>query len=80
MRVVMATGAVRGKRLRKVAKAPLGIWIKTLWNHKGIISGSMAIKVNWLPSRALGASVPWEEQVAASRNLTLVPELVGQAA
>jgi hypothetical protein len=32
-------------------------------------------------AQALGASLPWDaEQVRASRNLTLVPELVRKAA
>ena len=57
-RVGMEVGEVSGNRLSTVASAPSGSSLNALLSMIGISSGRMRMKVNWEPSRALGASAP----------------------
>ena len=57
-RVIIATGAVRGNRLKLTASAPSGSWIKTLINNIGTSSGKITTKVACDASRKFGTSAP----------------------
>lgn len=57
-RVIILTGAVRGKRLKNTGKGLLGDWTMTLMNIKGMINGMITTVVVWLASRMFGTSAP----------------------
>ena len=57
-RVIMMTGAVRGKRLNPVAMGPLGSLIKTPIISKARMRGLLTTKAAWAASRKFGTSAP----------------------
>ncbi len=57
-RMLMATGAVRGKRLRPTARGLLGFCKKTATNQKGIMAGRVRKPVICWPSLASATVAP----------------------
>src|SRR3990170_8815640 len=64
-RVIIDVGADSGNRLRNTDSPSLGVIMKVLLSHSGIISGSSAMNVNCAPSRAFGASAPSAPRIDA---------------
>lgn len=75
---VFNAAAIEAQRQLHHVQGPLHTWFAGAWTGYGFHEDGMrsAIEV----ATALGVEVPWQDQIQASRALTLVPQLVGQAA
>ena len=75
---VFNAAALDAQRQLHRIQGRLRTWYAGAWTGYGFHEDGMRSAVE--VAAALGAVVPWRDQVQASRDLTLVPQLVGQAA
>lgn len=75
---VFDAAALRAQRDLHHLQGRAHTWFAGAWTGYGFHEDGVRSAVE--VAAALGARVPWREQVQASRDLTLVPQLVGQAA
>ena len=76
---VFTTAALEAQKQLHRIQGRSRTWFAGAWTGYGFHEDGMRSGVE--VAQALGASLPWDaEQVRASRNLTLVPELVRKAA
>jgi predicted NAD/FAD-binding protein len=75
---VFNADALRAQRHLHRLQGRSRTWFAGAWTGYGFHEDGIRSAVE--VASALGASVPWQSQVEASRALTLVPRLVGEAA
>ena len=75
---VFNAAAIEAQRQLHRLQGESHTWFAGAWTGYGFHEDGMRSAVE--VAAALGAKVPWHDQMQASRALTLVPQLVGQAA
>jgi len=75
---VFSLEALRAQRQLRRIQGRDGTWFAGAWTGYGFHEDGMRSGVE--VAQALGASVPWAAQIAASRDLALLPPAAGEAA
>jgi predicted NAD/FAD-binding protein len=75
---VFDADALRAQRRLAGLQGRDGVWFAGAWTGYGFHEDGMRSGVE--VARALGATIPWEQAMADSRGLSMVPDLVGEVA